>query len=92
MHMKMPSWRAKVPISSGRIVHVLPFLQRLVITLKKNYELPKDKFPNLLLWLVACMSRDSVKESSMSKEKTIEVYTRFVDSDYQLGGLNKNKQ
>ena len=75
-------------------VHVLPFLQRLVITLKhwKNYELPKDKSPNLLLWLDACLSRESVKESSMSKEKTIEVYTRFVDADYQFGGLNKNKQ
>ena len=73
-------------------LHVLPFLQRLVITLKhwKNYELPKDKFPNLLLWLNACLSRESVKESSMSKEKTIEVYTRFVDADYQFGGLNKN--
>lgn len=75
-------------------VHVFPFLQRLVITLKhwKNYELPKDKFPNLLLWLGSCLGRESVKESSMSKEKTIEVYTRFVEADYKFGGLNKSKQ
>ncbi|KAL7527368.1 hypothetical protein ACHAXR_006587 [Thalassiosira sp. AJA248-18] len=73
-------------------VHTIPFLVRLVITLKhwKNYELPKDKFPNLLCWLDSCLERESVKESSMSKEKTIEVYERFVGADYKFGGLNKN--
>mmetsp|Transcript_3701 Transcript_3701/g.7766 ORF Transcript_3701/g.7766 Transcript_3701/m.7766 type:complete len:281 (-) Transcript_3701:42-884(-) len=73
-------------------VHIFPFLQRLVITLKhwKNYELTHNKFPNLLLWLETCSARESAKESSMSKEKTIEVYTRFVGADYKFGGLNKN--
>ena len=70
-------------------VHVFPFLQRLVITLKhwKDYDLSREKFPNLLSWIDACLDRESVKESSMSKEKTIEVYKRFVEA-----GLNKNKQ
>lgn len=74
-------------------VHIFPFIQRLVITLKhwKDYELPKDKFPKLLDWLDACLTRGSVKESSMSKEKTIEVYSRFVEVDYKFGGLNKNE-
>ena len=73
-------------------VHVLPFIQRLVITLQhwKNYEIPKDKFPKLLLWFYICRERDSVKQSSMSKEKTLEVYKMFVESDYAFGGLNKN--
>ena len=74
-------------------LHTLPFIQRLVITLKhfKDYELPKDKFSKLLLWLDSCLDRESVKESSMTKEKTIEVYERFVGNDYKFGGLNKNK-
>jgi len=73
-------------------VHVFPFVQRLVITLKhwKNYELPREKFPNLLAWHDSCLGRESVKESSMSKEKMIEVYERFVGADYKFGGLNKN--
>jgi glutathione S-transferase len=74
-------------------LHVFPFIQRLVITLKhwKDYELPSDKFPNLLAWHDSCMTRESVKESSMTTEKTIEVYGRFVDADYKFGGLNKSK-
>ena len=74
-------------------IHIVPFIQRLVITLGhwKQYELPKEKFPSLLAWIDACLSRESVLESSMSKEKTIEVYERFVGADYAFGGLNKNK-
>ena len=74
-------------------VHVFPFLQRLVITLKhwKDYELPKEKFQKLLAWIDACLGRESVIESSMSKEKTIEVYERFVGNNYNFGGLNKNE-
>eukprot|EP00591_Stephanopyxis_turris_P001505 CAMPEP_0195511962 /NCGR_PEP_ID=MMETSP0794_2-20130614/4102_1 /TAXON_ID=515487 /ORGANISM="Stephanopyxis turris, Strain CCMP 815" /LENGTH=281 /DNA_ID=CAMNT_0040639663 /DNA_START=55 /DNA_END=900 /DNA_ORIENTATION=+ len=74
-------------------VHAFPFLQRLVITLKhwKDYELPNDKFPNILTWIDSCAGRESVKESSMSQEKTIELYERFVGADYKFGGLNKNK-
>ena len=73
-------------------VHVFPFLQRLVVTLGhwKNYTLPKDTFPNLLSWLNLCSGRETVKRTSMSKEKTIEVYTRFVGAEYDFGGLNKN--
>lgn len=73
-------------------VHLLPFIQRLVITLKhwKNYEMPSDKFPNLLAWHDSCLGRESVKESSISKEKMIEIYQRFVGADYKFGGLNKN--
>ena len=74
-------------------IHVFPFIQRLVITLKhyKNYELPKEKFPKLLAWIDTCLARESVKQSSMSTEQTIEVYGRFVNADYKFGGLNKNK-
>ncbi|GFH53673.1 glutathione S-transferase [Chaetoceros tenuissimus] len=73
-------------------LHLLPFLQRLVITLKywKNYELPQAKFGRLSKWLDACLDRDSVKESSMSERDTIEVYKKFVEADYKFGGLNKN--
>jgi len=37
-------------------IHVFPFIQRLVITLKhyKDYELPSDKFPKLLAWIDTC--------------------------------------
>ena len=74
-------------------IHVFPFIQRLVITLKyyKGYELPKEKFPKLLAWIDTCLARESVKQSSMSDSKTIEVYGRFVNNDYKFGGLNKNK-
>ena len=74
-------------------LHLIPFIQRLVITLKqwKSYELPTDKFPKLVEWVQSCLERDSVKESSMTREKTIEVYSRFVEADYSFGGLNKNK-
>lgn len=73
-------------------VHVLPFLKRLVITLKhwKNYQIPEEKFPKLLAWLNSCLERESVKETSMTDERTIETYKRFVEADYKFGGLNKN--
>ena len=74
-------------------LHVFPFIQRLVVTLKhwKNYELPTDKFPNLLAWHETCLKRGSIIQSSMSTEKIIDVYERFVVADYKFGGLNKNK-
>lgn len=74
-------------------LHVIPSIQRLAITLKhwKDYELPSDKFPKLIEWLDACNQRQSVKDSSMTKDKTVEVYKRFVEADYSFGGLNKNK-
>ena len=74
-------------------LHVLPFIQRLTITLKhwKDYELPVGKFPKLLAWVQTCLERESVKQTSMTREKTIEVYSRFVEKDYNFGGLNKNK-
>lgn len=74
-------------------LHVFPFIQRLRITLKhwKHYELPNDKFPNLLLWHDACLERETVKASSMTNDKTIEVYERFVTANYSFGGLNMSK-
>eukprot|EP00979_Chaetoceros_neogracilis_P012473 scaffold3337_cov256-Chaetoceros_neogracile.AAC.7 len=73
-------------------LHVLPFIQRLVITLRhwKNFEIPSSKFVKLLVWLDVCLERDSVKQSSMTKEKTLEIYKIFVESDYAFGGLNEN--
>ena len=73
-------------------LHLLPFVQRLVITLKywKKYELPQETFARLTKWLDTCLDRDSVKESSMSERDTIEVYKKFVEADYKFGGLNKN--
>mmetsp|Transcript_44605 Transcript_44605/g.93606 ORF Transcript_44605/g.93606 Transcript_44605/m.93606 type:complete len:234 (+) Transcript_44605:49-750(+) len=61
-------------------VHIFPFMRRLVITLKhfKDYEMPREKFPNVLSWLDACFERESAKKSSLSPEKTIESYTRLL--------------
>jgi len=74
-------------------LHLLPFIQRLTITLKhwKDYELPSEKFPKFVGWIQSCLERESVKESSMTREKTIEIYSRFVEAEYKFGGLNKNK-
>lgn len=73
-------------------IHLFPFIQRMIVTLKhwKGYELPKEKFPNLIKWFNSCLDRESVKLSSMSKEKIIAVYSQFVDTDYKFGGLNQN--
>lgn len=74
-------------------IHVFPFIQRLVITHKhwKNYELTNDKFPLLLQWHKSCLERESVSVSSMTSDKTIEVYGRFFSANYSFGGLNKSK-
>ena len=73
-------------------LQVFPFIQRLVVTLEKwkDYKLPEDKFPYLLAWFNSCLRRDSVIQSSMTADKIIEVYERFVSVDYEFGGLNKN--
>lgn len=73
-------------------VHVFPFLQRLIITLShfKQYQIPSTQFPLLLKWFDLCLERESVKKSSMDREKTIEVYNTFVNSNYDFGGLNAN--
>lgn len=73
-------------------LHLYPFIQRMTVTLKhwKGYELPAEKFPNLFKWFESCSERESVKMSSMSEDKIIEVYKKFVDADYKFGGLNKN--
>jgi hypothetical protein len=34
-----------------------------------------------LAWHDSCLERESVSQSSMSKEKTIEVYGRFVSAE-----------
>mmetsp|Transcript_12403 Transcript_12403/g.23246 ORF Transcript_12403/g.23246 Transcript_12403/m.23246 type:complete len:295 (+) Transcript_12403:94-978(+) len=74
-------------------LHVLPFIQRLVVSLRhwKDYKLPQDKFPRLLVWFSSCLERESVKTSSMDDGKIIEVYQRFMDVNYSFGGLNKNQ-
>jgi hypothetical protein len=43
-----------------------------------------------LKWFDLCLERQSVKKSSMDREKTIEVYNTFVNSNYDFGGLNVN--
>lgn len=72
--------------------HVLPFFQRLVVSLKhfKGYEIPKDEFAVLLEWYAVCSERDSVKAVSKSDDKVIEVYQKFIDMKYSFGGLNQN--
>ena len=74
-------------------VNTYPFILRLIITLRhwKNYELPEDKFPNLLNWFNICSQMKSVRDSSILEDKIIEVYTRFMDVNYKFGGLNQNK-
>jgi len=73
-------------------VHMLPFMLRLVVSLKhfKGYEIPSDKFPRLLAWYDLCSQRESVIAASLTHEKIIELYTMFVEMDYKFGGLNKN--
>lgn len=74
--------------------HMLPFFLRLVVSLEhfKRYLLPQDKFPKLLEWFHLCSKRDSVKESSLSNDRIIDIYTKFLDIDYSFGGLNANKK
>jgi glutathione S-transferase len=74
-------------------VHLLPFMQRLVVSLRhfKSYELPLDKFPRLLAWFELCSHRESVKGAALTEEKIIELYSMFVNMDYKFGGLNANK-
>ena len=74
-------------------VHVLPFMLRLVVSLRqfKQYEIPADKFPKLLKWYELCSQRDSVQAASLTDEKIQELYSMFRDIDYSFGGLNKNK-
>eukprot|EP00956_Cyclotella_meneghiniana_P041196 scaffold218443_cov83-Cyclotella_meneghiniana.AAC.1 len=73
-------------------IHLFPFIQRMVVTLKhwKGYEMPADKFPNMINWIKKCSERESVKLSSMGEDRIIEVYSKFIEVDYQFGGLNKN--
>lgn len=73
-------------------IHLFPFIQRMTVTLKhwKGYELSADKFPNTIKWIQRCSERESVKLSSMSEDRIIEVYSKFIEVDYQFGGLNKN--
>lgn len=74
-------------------VQIYPFILRLIVTLRhwKNYHLPRDKFPGLLNWFNTCSQLKSVREDSISEEKIIEVYNRFIDANYKFGGLNQNK-
>ena len=74
-------------------VHIVPFILRLVVTLRhwKGYELSKDQFPKLLAWFDACSQRDSCVQAAITEDKIIEVYKKFVEVDYKFGGLNANK-
>jgi len=74
-------------------VHIVPFILRLVVTLRhwKGYELSKDQFPKLLAWFDACSQRDSCVQAAITEDKIIEVYKKFVEMDYKFGGLNANK-
>ena len=73
--------------------HILPFLLRLVVSLKhfKGYEIPKEKYSKLLEWYEMCSQRESVQAAGKTDERIIEVYQKFVDMKYGFGGLNKNK-
>lgn len=71
-------------------IHILPFIARLIVTLRhyKQYEL--DKFPNLLKWFDVCSRRDSVQTAALTEEKMIQIYDKFMEIDYSFGGLNQN--
>jgi len=75
-------------------IHIFPFILRLIVTLRhfKKYELPKEKFSNLLSWFHTCSQRETVKRTIISDEKIIEIYSRFLQIDYKFGGLNENKK
>lgn len=74
-------------------IHVLPFFLRLVVTFEhfKGYKLSEEMFPRLLAWFDLCSAKESVKATSKSKERIIEVYEKFFEMNYSFGGLNKNK-
>jgi len=62
-------------------VHILPFILRLVVSLKhyKSYELPAVKFSKLLAWYDVCSQRESVQDAALSEEKIIELYSTYVN-------------
>lgn len=73
-------------------VHLLPFFLRLSVSLPhfKNFQVSIDNYPKLVSWYDICSERDSVKAAAKTDETIISVYQKFVDMDYEFGGLNKN--
>lgn len=73
-------------------IHVLPFLLRLVVSLKhfKGYQLPEARFPLLLEWYARCQERPSFQTTGKTEEDIITIYQRFKDMSYKFGGLNRN--
>lgn len=74
-------------------VHMLPFFLRMIVSLRhfKDFHVTKTEYPKLVSWFELCSQRDSVKIAAKPEETIIEVYQKFVDTNYAFGGLNKNK-
>jgi glutathione S-transferase len=78
-------------------IHVLPFILRMMIALKhyKNgYEVlspTTSRFQPLFDWYQLCSKRASVRTVSKTKDEIVEVYDKFMDMNYNFGGLNTNK-
>jgi len=75
-------------------VHFAPFFLRLLVSLRhfKEYEIPGARFTRLLRWHDTCSARESVRAVAPSGERIIEVYNKFVEADYEFGGLNQNRK
>ena len=68
----------------------LPFFERLVFSLSHYRRLDAlAAFPRTRAWLETAMGRDSFAKTRRPEAKLIELYDRFLQVDYDFGGLAK---
>ena len=73
-------------------VNALPFFERLDFSLKRfhdGYDALAD-FPRTRAWFERCKQRPSFAATRTPEENLAAVYRRFLDADYDFGGLNRN--
>lgn len=70
----------------------LPFFERLEFSLRHFNSLePLESFPHTKAWFEHVQARPSFLVTKRPEDKLIELYGRFVSSNYDFGGLNRNK-
>jgi glutathione S-transferase len=71
-------------------VNALPFFERLVFSLNhfKQYDALAN-FPATRNWLERAMARPSFQATKRPEDALVELYQRFINADYDFGGLNK---
>jgi glutathione S-transferase len=62
----------------------MPFFERMSVALAtwKNFEMKNPARSHLNTWLEAMSNRDSYRQTRMSPERIIELYSRFLNLDY----------